>query len=193
MGKATHTLNGESKEWLLEHIHRLKKDKLSVALQSYLSERNNKYGITELQTSDLTDRNTPLDISYQVAHKDAVAGFGNDLYVDLDLRKDLGNAAIDTGKRKADWLFPYKQHLVYETELTIPADYKIASLPDGLSVEDPAYLFRVSYKQEGAKLIYRKEISIKETRLKKNAFEKWNKSIEQLKKCYNEQVTLVKK
>lgn len=193
VGKATHALKGESKEWLLEQIHSLKKDKLSVALQSYLSERNNKYGITELQTSDLTDRNNPLDISYQVDYKEAVAGFGNDLYIDLDLRKDFSNATIDADKRKADWLFPYKQNLVYETELTIPADYKISSLPEGLRVEDPAYLFTVSYQQVGTKLTYRKEISIKETRLKKSAFAKWNKSIEQLKKCYNEQVTLVKK
>ncbi|HPZ86842.1 MAG TPA: transglutaminase domain-containing protein [Flavihumibacter sp.] len=193
IGKATHTLIGESKEWLLTQIHSLKKDKLSVALQSYLSEQDNKYAITDLQTSDLNERNNSLDISYQVDHKEAVAGFGNDLYVDLDLRKDLVNNDIDVSKRKTDWLFPYKQHLVYETELTIPADYNIAELPAGLTVEDPNYQFRISYKQEGGKILYRKEISIKDTRLKKAAFEKWNKSIAQLKKCYNEQVTLVKK
>jgi hypothetical protein len=192
-GTAVHKFVGESKEWLLNQIHSLKRDKLTTALQSYLSENNQKYVITHLQTSDLNERNNGLDINYQLAYKDAVAGFGDELYIDMDFRKDMDNADINTEKRTADWVFPYKQNLVYETELTVPAGYKVNELPAGLNIEEPTYSFKVNYKTVGEKLVYRKELTIKDTRLRKSAFEKWNASISQLKKCYNEQVTLSKK
>lgn len=192
-GMVSHTICGESKEWLLTRIHSLKKDKLATALQDYLSENDHKYTITQLQTSSLTERNNGLDISYQFDHKDVVSGFGDELYVDLDFRKDMSDADIDINKRVADWVFPYKKDLVYETELTIPAGYKISELPKGLDIEEPAYSFKINYKTIGEKLIYHKEIIIKDTRLRKAGFEKWNACISQLKKCYNEQVTLTKK
>lgn len=192
-GTAVHKFIGESKEWLLDQIHSLKKDKLTTALQSYLSENNQKYVITQLQTSDLNERNNGLDINYKLAYKDAIAGFGDELYIDMDFRKDMENANINTEKRTSDWVFPYKQNLVYETELTVPAGYKVNELPIGLNIDEPTYSFKVSYKTIGEKLVYRKELTIKDTRLRKSAFEKWNASISQLKKCYNEQVTLSKK
>ncbi|MBX2924056.1 MAG: hypothetical protein KF746_17790 [Chitinophagaceae bacterium] len=193
VGTASHQLRGESKEWLLTRIHSLKKDKLATALQSYLSENDHKYVITQLETSDLNERNNGLTIHYQLDYKDAVSGFGDELYIDMDFRKDMDNADIRLDKRTTDWVFPYKQNLVYETELVIPQGYKISELPAGLAIEEPAYSFKVNYKAAGEKLVYRKEITIKDTRLRKSVFEKWNTSISLLKKCYNEQVTLTKK
>lgn len=191
-GMVEHKWQGESKEWLLQQIHGLKKDKLTTALESYLSENDRKYAISELHTSDLNERNDGLDIKYQLSHKESVSGFGDELYVEMDFRKDMSNAEINVENRNNDWLFPYKQHLVYETELALPKGYKISELPAALNIEDPSYDFKLNYKIAGEKLIYRKEINIKETRLRKNAFEKWNNSIKQLKKYYNQQITLTK-
>lgn len=192
LGNVTHKWQGESKEWLLTQIHGMRKDKLSDALEYYLSENNQKYSITGLKTSDLQERNNDLDISYNVSHRESVASFGDELYIEMDFRKDMDNAEIKIDERKQDWRFPYKQHLVYETELTIPKGYKISQLPSGISIDDAGYAFKVAYTLNGEKLLYRKEILIKNTALPKKQFGKWNESIQQLKKCYNEQVTLVK-
>jgi len=105
----------------------------------------------------------------------------------------MDNADINLEKRNTDWVFPYKQNLVYETELAIPTGYKVGELPAGINIEEPAYSFKINYKAVGEKLIYHKELTIKDTRLRKSAFQKWNADIAQLKKCYNEQVTLTKK
>ncbi|PVD53500.1 hypothetical protein DC498_02990 [Terrimonas sp.] len=192
-GNVLHKMGGESKEWLLTRIHSLKKDKLATALQHYLAEGNQKYAITQLQTSDLNERDNALDINYQLDHEDAVSGFGDELYIDLDFRKDMDNADIDINKRTTDLVFSYKKYLIYETELTIPSGYKINQLPEGLNIDEPAYSFKINYKTIGEKLVYRKEITIKDTRLRKAAFAKWNASISQLKKSYNEQIILTKK
>lgn len=192
-GTVSHKLSGESKESLLFRIHGLKKDKLSTALQSYLSDNNVKYAVTQLQTSDLNDRNNELNIEYKLNYKDAVSGFGDELYIDMDFRKEMEDATINTDKRTQDVLFPYKQHLISETELTIPPEYKINELPSGLKIDNPGYSFSIHYKTLFEKLVYRKEIIIKRTLLKKADFNTWNSNIQQLRKCYNEQVTLTKK
>ncbi|MBX3242014.1 MAG: hypothetical protein KIT80_13585 [Chitinophagaceae bacterium] len=192
-GKVEHSFKGESREWLLTRLHNMKKDKLSSALESYLSEGKQKYAINSLRTSELNSRDNELKIQYQLNHADGVSSFGEEYYIEFDYRKDLENATIDIEKRKHDILFPYKQNLVYETELIIPEGYTVSQIPATLHVNEPAYTFRVDYKKEGQKILYRKEITIKETRLRKSAFEKWNTDIQQLKKMYNEQVTLIKK
>lgn len=192
-GTVLHKLSGESKESLLFKIHSLKKDKLSTALQSYLSDNNAKYGISQLQTSDLNDRNNGLNIGYKLNYKDAVSGFGDELYVDMDFRKEMEDATVNTDKRTLDIVFPFKQHLISETELTIPSGYKVDGLPAALNIDAPGYSFKVDYKASAEKLVYRKEIIIKQTLLKKADFAKWNSNIQQLKKCYSEQVTLTKK
>ncbi len=191
-GKVEHRLNGESREWLLTRLHGMKKDKLSSALESYLSEGKQKYVIGNLQTSELNSRDKELTIAYQLNHVDAVGSFGDEFYIDLDYRRDFENATIDIEKRKHDILFPYKQNLVYETELIIPEGYTVSQVPAALLVDEPGYSFRLDFKKEGKRVLYRKEITFKETHLRKAAFEKWNADIRQLKKAYNEQVTLVK-
>ena len=105
----------------------------------------------------------------------------------------MEDAAINTDKRTQDVVFPYKQHLISETELTIPPGYKVNELPVGLNIDNPEYSFSINYKTSAEKLVYRKEIIIKHTLLKKTDFNKWNSNIQQLRKCYNEQVTLTKK
>lgn len=192
IGKVEHTFNGESREWLLTKLHGMKKDRLSAALESYLSEGRKKYTITDLKTSALNNEDAALTITYQLNHTDAVASFGDELYIDFDYRKDLENASIELSKRKNDILFPYKQHLVYETELTIPSGYTVSQLPASVTIDEPAYNVIIEFKKKGNKIFYRKEITLKKPLLQKAFFEKWNTNIQQLKKSYNEQVTLVK-
>ncbi len=193
VGKIEQKWQGESKEWLLEGIHSVKKDKLPDALTNYLSENNTRYIINNLTYSDLNNRNNDLTIQYDLQYKDALSDFGNDLYLEMDFRKEMEEYEIKTEDRQQDWVFGYKHHLIHETELTIPTGYKIAETPPALKVDQQDYSFSINYKIAGDKLLYKKELIIKNTRLPKAAFEKWNKDIQQLKKFYSEQITFTKK
>ncbi|WP_207495066.1 transglutaminase-like domain-containing protein [Aridibaculum aurantiacum] len=191
-GKAYHKYNGESKEYLLYHVNNLKKDKASNILEQYLAGMDAKYQLTKLETSDMSDWDKDLTINYNVVQKDAITSFGDELYVDVDFRKEFADLLIDTSDRRHDYVFDFKRHLLHETEIDIPASYKLQQLPAALSIDRKMYTFKTNFIKEGNKLVYKKEIIVKDVTLPKNMFTQWNNDIKELKKAYLEQVILVK-
>jgi hypothetical protein len=192
-GKAEQRWTGESKEYLLTQVHGIKTEKLQDALLQYLSDSDSKYVLSNLQTSDLHNWNTDMQISYELQHQDAVTSFGNEMYIEPDFRKEFSGMDIDTTKRTQDWQFSYKYHLVNETSIEIPAAYKPQALPEALNINRDGYMFTISYQQQGNRIIYKKELSIRNTHLPKAAFAQWNQDIEQLKKTYEQQIIFTKK
>lgn len=192
-GKVSHRYTGECTEYLLTQAHGIKKDKLEEALQQFLTKEDRSYEIASVNTSNLHDWSRDLTIQYDLHHKDAVSSFGDEIYVELDFRKEMGDAAIDTALRRHDLWLSFKRQLVQETDLAIPAGYKVKSLPPAVSIDRPKYVFKAAYEQQADKVVYRKEITIKDTRLEKKDFPAWNNDIKQLRQSYLEQITLTKK
>ncbi|WP_341842489.1 transglutaminase domain-containing protein [Chitinophaga caseinilytica] len=192
-GTAAHRLSGECTENILSSIHQIRSTKLDEALQEYLSKQNNQYRIANMRTSDLHNWNTDLVIDYDITHNDAVSAFGDELFVELDFRKEMDDAAIDTARRRHDYWLPYKRQLVQETVLALPDGYKVKSLPPALDVNQPNYTFKATYEQKNGQVIYRKEIIIRNTRLQRKDFAAWNADIRKLRQAYLEQISLTKK
>lgn len=193
VGVAGHQMTGESTESILTAAHSIRKENIKEALQQYLTAENRLYGISNLKTSDLHDWSTDLTMNYDVLHKDVVNNFGDELYVELDFRKEFDDSDIDTSKRKNDYWLNYKRQLVQETTLAIPAGFKVKSLPPALSIDNAKYAFKAGYVQKADQIVYRKEITIKDTHIRRSEFGKWNDDIKQLKQAYLEQITLTKK
>lgn len=192
-GKVDHQYTGECTEYILTQAHQIKKDKLEEALEQFLSKENRAYGISSVKTSDLHDWSKNMTIQYDLQHKDAVNNFGDELYIELDFRKEMADAAIDTTQREHDLWLSFKRQLVQETALLIPAGYKVKSLPPAVNIDQPKYAFKATYEQQPGKIVYRKEITIKDTRLEKKDFPAWNNDIKKLRQTYLEQITLTKK
>jgi hypothetical protein len=189
-GTVNQSWKGEEKEYILYELNTIKKDKSQDAFKKYLSNDNADYKITDLKTSSLDSIDGDLTATYSIAHGNAVSSFGKDYYVDLDFKKELSSSDFDTSKRKLDYLFPYKTHLERITELTIPAGYKITSLPPDLTIVNSSYAFNITYKQQPDKVIYRKSIIFKNTHLAKANFKQWNDDIAKLTEAYNQQLVL---
>lgn len=192
-GTTSHQLTGECTENLLGSVHQIRKTKLDEALQQYLSRENSQYRITNMRTSDLHDWNTALTIDYDLSHHDAVSAFGDEMYVELDFRKEFDDADIDTAKRRHDLWLLYKRHIVQETVLALPDGYTVKTLPPALKIDQPKYAFKATYEQENGKVIYRKEIIIRDTRIQRQDFASWNSDIKKLRQSYLEQISLTKK
>lgn len=193
VGVAGHQITGESTESILTQAHSIKKENIKEALQQFLMEGNRLYTISNIKTSDLHDWSIDLTMNYDVLHKDAVNNFGDELYVELDFRKEFDDSDIDTSKRKNDLWLNFKRQLVQETTLAIPAGYKVKSLPATVAVDNAKYAFKAAYVQKADQIVYRKEITIKDTRINRSDFPQWNDAIKQLKQAYLEQITLTKK
>jgi hypothetical protein len=190
VGKVIQTWKGENKEWMLSGLNSIKKDRQEDALKQFLSEGNTAYQISNLKIINLNDYNADLKIEYDVLFKDAVTAFEKEMYIDIDNRKDYGQFKFDSEKRKQSYLFPFKNHLVFETELELPANAKAGALPSLLKIEKPSYQITGQWGLTGNKVVYRREIQLKNTLLKKDQFQTWNADIDKLNGFYNDQLTI---
>jgi Transglutaminase-like superfamily/Domain of Unknown Function with PDB structure (DUF3857) len=191
-GTATQTFDGESKEYLISNIEAVKKDKLENAMRNYLSDGKKDYEISNLVMKNSKPDEGKMSLQYDLVHLNAVTVFGNDMYIDLDFRKSFSAFRIDTAKRKMDYMFPFKMNDVTETTLLLPDGYQIQSLPAPYIVQNPVFDIRLSYDKQPGKIIYRKEINVKQVLLKKIYFSEWNKAIDGVNEFYNNQLTLTK-
>ena len=95
-------------------------------------------------------------------------------------------------KKKNDYEFSHKYYLTTQTELTIPAGYKVDYLPAEFKKATPDYSFEGSYVNKGKTIIYTKTIVINKPILRKSEFSDWNNFIKGVNKFYNDQVVLTK-
>jgi len=189
-GAITHLWKGEDKEMILDGLNSIKKENTEEAMTRYLSDNNSDYQIKELSISNVANPDKDVTASYKVDIKNGVSVFSKEYYVDLDRKKEFMNAAIKTDERKHDYWFDYKENLCKETELTVPPNYKVTTLPADLNIVNDDYEFHLKYTNAPGKVIYKKNILIKNTHLPVAKFAAWNKDIDQLAKAYNETITL---
>ncbi|MGG9970414.1 transglutaminase-like domain-containing protein [Ferruginibacter sp. SUN002] len=192
-GTVSREWKGEEKESIFSQLNAIKKEKSSEAFTKYLSDGSKDYLITDFVTSDLTNYDKPLSVKYNLQHVNAITSFGNELYVDIDYRKNLNAFIFDLKERSNDYWFSYKTNTVLDVQLTIPAGYTVSSMPTNVSVKNDDYEFTATLTKKDNKLLYTKNIIIKNIKLKKSKFEQWNKDVEKLKSFYGEQIVLIKK
>lgn len=191
-GRAEHIYKGEARSDMINKLVGTKKENTEKALINYLSEDNQDYNISNLKRSDIPGVDSVLQISYDVVHKNGASVFGNEIYLDLDIRKEFDDFKIDTGKRVHNMQMSNKIFFDQETELAIPAGYKIGTLPANLNLDNSMLSISLTYKQVGDKLVYHKLMKLKQVLLVKKEFGLWNKHIQQLTDKYKEQVVFTK-
>ena len=189
-GSINRLWKGEEKESVLSGLNSIKKERADEAMTKFLSNDNTDYEISNLNLSSTDNPDKDLIATYSLNFKNAVSSFSKSYYVDLDTRKEFMNSAIKIGERKHDYWFDYKTNINKEVELVIPASYKAENLPSPLNIVNPDYEFHIQYNVLAGKLVYKKNILIKNTHLATSKFAQWNKDIEQLAKTYNNNVTL---
>jgi hypothetical protein len=192
-GTVTQVWKGENKVWLLHQLNGIKQDKKEDALKNYLADNKKGYEITNLQIENLNDYNAPLKITYDLLWKNVISIFGQEAYVEVDNRRTYEGFTIDENKRKQSVILPFKNHTIFETEITLPDNLLAQKLPEPVNIKKPAYSFTLGYTKEGKKLLYKKEIAIDNTELKPENFTTWNKDVKTIKNFYNEQLVLTVK
>ncbi|WP_299227892.1 transglutaminase family protein [uncultured Psychroserpens sp.] len=189
-GSVDKTFNGESRSSLLYYFNNLKNDKKDEFLEYYLNKGNSNIKVSNIETSDLLNRDDKINIAYDVVIKNAVSSFDDQVYIDLDFDKELSNFKLE--KRKADYIFSSKKDLESTTRLEIPKGYKIAHLPENISVSSNNYDMDVKFSKDNNIIVYKKQFKIKNAKIETSDFEEWNGFIDQLNAIYNEQIILTK-
>ena len=192
-GHVVQTWKGENKEWLLTQLNDIKQEKQENALKQFLAEGKHNFEISNFKVTNINDYNADLKAEYDVVWKDVLTVFDKETYLDTDNRRKLENFKIDTAKRKLPYWFQFKNNVVFETEIQLPAGKTITTLPEKLSIKQPGYSFNASYNNVAGKLLYKNEIILNHAEIKPENFSQWNKDIEQLTNFYNQQLVLTQK
>ena len=182
--------NGEAKHTISYWMNSLKETDKKRMLENFLKNGEPQDSISDIRTVGLDSFLPKIYINYTANRKSNINTFGNQIYVNLDVCKDYQNKKIDILKRKTSMKIPYKEHIVRVSELSIPDTYTVVQLPQKIEIVRKKYSFILSYKQDGNKIIYEKEISIFDPVLDKGDFEQWNSDIDTLRKAYNELAVL---
>ncbi len=189
-GHVTQVWKGENKVWMLSELNDIKQDKQENALKQFLAKGTQNFEISNLKIDNINNYNADLKVEYDLVWKDVLTVFDKETYLDLDNRRNLENFKIDTAKRKLPYWFSFKNNLVFETEILIPAGKTVSTLPDKLLIKQAGYSFAASYTTAPGKLFYKNEIILNNTEIKPKDFSQWNKDIEQLTNFYNQQIVL---
>jgi len=190
VGHVTKTYNGESRASFLYRYDTYKNDKKEDALRYYLNNDDKNLFVSSIKTSDLTNRDDLLTMNYDLEQKNTVSTFDDEIYIDLDYKKEFGN--FEFKERNTDYLFYHKKHLNSTINLEIPSGYKISETPKDINVDTENYKISVAFKQNGNILTYTKTFVLKNAILKTTDYEAWNKTIEALQSIYKEQIILTK-
>ncbi|TXD83036.1 transglutaminase domain-containing protein [Subsaximicrobium wynnwilliamsii] len=190
IGSVDRHYNGESRSQLLQNFHTLKTENKAEFLEFYLNQGNSNIAVSNIDTTNLLNRDQNIDIAYDVAIKNAVSSFDGQIYIDLDFDKELATHKME--KRKTDFIFSSKKDLESVTRLQIPSGYKVSHVPANISISSDNYDMQVMFKKEDRALVYKKQFRIKNAKVATSDFEQWNQFIDQLNALYNDQIILSK-
>jgi len=190
VGNVSRTYNGESGASILHYFNSLKTDNKEKALTNYLDNDDKNLSVSNITTSNFDNRDTLLTIDYVLSQQNAVSSFDNEIYIDLDYKKEFGK--FEFKNRNTDYLFSHKKHITSNISLEVPNGYRLSEFPKPVQVDTDNYKIEVQYSQKGNIITYTKTFILKNAVLKTNDFEAWNETIKALSILYSEQLILTK-
>ena len=191
-GHVKATLTGEQRTGFHQFYHDLPADDKKKLVQRFLEFGNRNLTVTNVKTSDLSNREIPVTIEGDIDLSNYVITEDKEIYLGIDFFPEDMRGLIPDKDRQQD----YALHSAYvsqdETELILPAGYKVASIPAAINEKAEDYEVSGSYITKDNKVIFKKTLSFNTGRIRKADFENW-KSFTKKLKDFNSNLILIKK
>jgi len=189
MGSANVEYNGEAKINTQMAFASTRSEDKTEALSTFLRKDNGNIELSNVKMPDFSNRQKPLQISYEFKANNEVTKAGNEIFVIMDWNKDFSSLEFDND-RKNDYEFDHKYFITAQTELTVPDGYKVESIPTSFKKVSTDYSFEGNYINKGKSVVYTKTIVINKPIIRKSEFANWNNFVKDINKFYNDQVVL---
>jgi len=189
VGRYQYLCKGEKKRNFLCAYHFSSPEDRERMIRHCLVAESTTMKIKNVELSDLTNRNGPLEITAGLECTGSVNVFGNEVYIDLELFRDFKSWEIPLS-RHSDIDFGEKIFKVLEVELELREVDSVIFLPEKFDVRGKDFSIYASYREEPGKIIYRREISIDKGIIQREAFTHWNDTIRKLSFYYGSPVIL---
>ena len=191
-GHVKATLTGEQRTGFHQFYHDLPADDKKKLVQRFLEFGNKNLVVSNVKTSDLSNREIPVTIEGDIDLSNYVITEDKEIYLGIDFFPEDMRGLIPDKDRQQD----YALHSAYvsqdETELILPAGYKVASIPAAINEKAEDYEVSGSYITKDNKVTFKKTLSFNTGRIRKADFENW-KSFTKKLKDFNSNLILIKK
>jgi transglutaminase-like putative cysteine protease len=191
-GHVKATLTGEQRTGFHQFYHDLPTDDKKKIIQRFLEFGNQNLVVSNVKTSDLSNREIPVVIEGDIDLTNYVITEDKEIYLGIDFYPENLKGLNPDKNRQQDYALPSAYVSVDETELLLPAGYKVASVPAAIDEKTTDYEVSGSYSAKDNKVSFKKTLSFNTGRIRKADFENWKAFTKKLKD-FNSNLILIKK
>ncbi len=161
-------------------------------IQRFLEFGNKNLTVSNVKTSDLSNREIPIVLEGDIDLSNYIITEDKEVYVGIDFFPETLRSIIPEKDRQQDYALHSAYVSQYETELLLPAGYKIASIPAPINEKTEDYEVSGEYSGKDNKVTFKKTLAFNTGRIRKADFENWKNFVKKLKD-FNSNLILVKK
>lgn len=167
-------------------------DEVIEFISDHFLTANKKTKIDHVSYSGIQDRSNSMEIKYDYHLFDHEVNTADKKYINLNLDKPLVDFKIDIEDRKTDYIFDFPRTDYFIVVYEIPEGYKLSYLPDDVHIDFEGFAAEVTYKESNGTVELRRQIGLKNLRVKTEDFKNWNEFISTLKNVYSHVIVLEK-
>ncbi|TXD53394.1 MULTISPECIES: DUF3857 domain-containing protein [unclassified Polaribacter] len=179
----------------IDYFNALENDDTETKLKQFynntFSKGNNKFLIKSFQETNKYDYDKDFIVAYSFEIDNYAKKLGDEIYINLNLNKDLSSFKTDK-KRKTAIEYEYKRQYNYTTTLEIPEGYKVDYIPESVSFSTKLLTSKISYVLAKNHMVYTHTITLDFLVLSLEEQQTVNAEIKKIEKNYKEIVVLKK-
>ncbi|TBW26795.1 transglutaminase domain-containing protein [Gramella sp. KN1008] len=154
-GKSSATITGYGKMDYTFYSEDLQTDsKIKDFYNHMFLKGSNKFLIDSITETNRDDYDKPLKVDYSFSISDYVKNFGEEIYLNLNLNKEITSFKI-TKERKADVEYEYTKTYDITNNLKIPAGYEVEYLPENIQISNDFFFANITYAYQDEQIVYR--------------------------------------
>ena len=165
--------------------------KLKQFYNSNFFKGNNKFLVKTFSETNKYDYDKDFIVDYTFEINDYSKKLGDEIYINLNLNKDISKFKTDK-KRKTAIEYEYKKYFNYITKLAIPAGYKVDYIPETVAFSNEFLRGTIQYSQTDKEIVYNHTITLNFLTLSLAEQKEVNKLIDKIEKNYKEIVVFKK-
>jgi hypothetical protein len=154
-------------------------------LRGFIEFNNNNVIASNIKTSDLNNREAPMEVSGNISLANYVHTISGTKYINLDFFPKTLERYLPDEKRKNGYELDYVLCFEDEFSLTIPTGSKFTDVPEKLELKSPGYEFKGEYVVSGNTVVLKKYLVLKKSTIAKNDFGDWKNFLGSIKTFSN--------
>lgn len=192
IGTGETTLSGYYK---IDFFNQLETNSSDTELKDYYTQKlrkgSNKFLIESFEEMNKFSYDDDFRIKYQFNIKDYAKQLGDEIYVNLNLKREASDFRTET-ERENEIEVTYKSYYSFENTMDIPQNYSLEYMPENYELNNAYVDCKISYQQKDDKIVYKQELTMDYLSLSPEEQKIVNATIKNIEKQYRETVVFKK-